>query len=60
MCSYLFNSHMRIQGALFYTIQESRSKNGHLYIEIDRLLKDAFKLLNEDLDQPLKQGQLEQ
>ena len=51
---------MRIQGALFYTIQESRGKNGHLYIEIDRLLKDAFKLLNEDLDQPLKQGQLEQ
>ena len=45
---------------MFYTIQESRSKNGHLYIEIDRLLKDAFKLLNEDLDQPLKQGQLEQ
>ena len=51
---------IRIQGALFYTIQESRSKNGHLYIEIDRLLKDTLKLLNEDLDDPLKLEQVEQ
>jgi exodeoxyribonuclease V alpha subunit len=49
---------MRIQGALFYIIQESRSKNGHLYIEIDRLLKDTFNLLNEDLDKPLKWEQV--
>ena len=51
---------MRIQGALFYVIQESRGKNGHLYIEIDRLLKDTIKLLNEGLDKPLKLDQVEQ
>ena len=51
---------MRIQGALFYAIQESRSKNGHLYIEVDRLVKDTCKLLNEDLDNPLKREQVEQ
>jgi exodeoxyribonuclease V alpha subunit len=51
---------MRIQGALFYIMQESRNKNGHLYIEIERLLKDTFKLLNEDLDDPLKLEQVEQ
>ena len=51
---------MRIQGALFYTVEESRGKNGHLYIEIERLLRDAFKLLNEDLCEPLTQEQVEQ
>ena len=51
---------MRIQGALFYTIEESRGKNGHLYIEIDRLIRDAFKLLNEGLDKPLVRDQVEQ
>ncbi|MDE7042976.1 MAG: ATP-dependent RecD-like DNA helicase, partial [Oscillospiraceae bacterium] len=51
---------MRIQGALFYTIQESRSKNGHLYIEVDRLVKDTCKLLDEELDNPLKREQVEQ
>ena len=51
---------MRVQGALFYIIQEARGKNGHLYIKIDRLLKDAIKLLNEDLNDPLKLEQVEQ
>lgn len=51
---------MRIQGALFYTIEESRGKNGHLYIEIERLIRDAFKLLNEGLDKPLVRDQVEQ
>ena len=51
---------IRIQGALFYTIEESRGKNGHLYIEVERLLRDAFKLLNEDLDKPLTRDQVEQ
>lgn len=50
----------RIRGALFYAIQESRSKNGHLYIEVDRLVKDTCKLLNEELDNPLKREQVEQ
>lgn len=51
---------MRIQGALFYTMQECRSKNGHLYIEIERLLKEAIKLLNEDLDKPLSREDVEE
>lgn len=51
---------MRVQGALFYAIEEARGKNGHLYIEIERLLKDALKLLNEDLDKPLTRNQVEQ
>ena len=51
---------MRIQGALFYTIEEARGKNGHLYIGIERLLRDAFKLLNENLDKPLTRNQVEQ
>lgn len=51
---------IRIQGALFYTIEESRGKNGHLYIEVERLLRDAFKLLNEDSDKPLTRDQVEQ
>lgn len=51
---------MRIQGALFYAVEESRGKNGHLYIEIERLLRDAYKLLNEDLREPLTQEQVEQ
>ncbi|WP_300416040.1 ATP-dependent RecD-like DNA helicase [uncultured Oscillibacter sp.] len=51
---------MRVQGALFYIIQEARDKNGHLYIEIGRLLKDTLKLLNEDLNDPLRLEQVEQ
>lgn len=50
---------MRIQGALFYTIEEARGKNGHLYIETGLLLRNAFKLLNEDVAEPLTQEQVE-
>lgn len=51
---------MRIQGALLCTVEESRGKNGHLYIEIERLLRDAFKLLNDDVDEPLTRDEVEQ
>ena len=50
---------VRVQGALFYTIQEARSKNGHLYVEVGPLLRNALKLLNENLDDPLQQEQVE-
>ncbi len=43
---------LRIRGALFYAVEESRSKNGHLYIEVERLIKNALKLLNETLQSP--------
>ena len=62
LCEVPGNLHdpMRVQGALFYIIQEARDKNGHLYIEIGRLLKDTLKLLNEDLNDPLRLEQVEQ
>lgn len=50
---------MRIQGALLGTVEESRGKNGHLYIEIERLLRDAFRLLNEDVEEPLTRDEVE-
>ena len=50
---------MRIRGALFYTIEEARGRDGHLYIEIRRLLKEALTLLNENLNVPLTQEQVE-
>lgn len=51
---------MRVQGALFYTIEESRSNGGHLYIETGFLLRTAFNLLNEGLSDPLTQEEVEQ
>ena len=51
---------MRIRGALFYTIEEARGRDGHLYIETRRLLKEALTLLNENLNVPLTQEQVEQ
>ena len=50
---------MRIRGALFYTIEEARGRDGHLYIETRRLLKEALTLLNENLNVPLTQEQVE-
>ena len=53
---------VRVQGALFYTMQESRNKDGHLYIEVTQLLKKALRLLNENIpsrDDRLSQSQVE-
>ena len=54
---------MRVRGALFYALEESRNKDGHLYFGTDPLLKKALKLLNEPIppDEPrLEQEQVEQ
>lgn len=51
---------MRVQGALFYTIEKSRGEDGHLYIETGLLLRSAFNLLNEGLSKPLTQEEVEQ
>ena len=54
---------MRVRGALFYALEESRNKNGHLYVGTDWLLREALKLLNEPIppDEPrLEQEQVEQ
>ena len=43
---------MRIQGALFYALEKSRSEGGHLYLETDYLLRSALQLLNEKIPTP--------
>ena len=42
----------RVNGALFYTLQEARGKDGHLYLEGDILQKNARQLLNESIPIP--------
>ena len=54
---------MRVRGALFYALEKSRSEDGHLYLEAEKLLGEALALLNEkipQLDQRLQRSQLEQ
>ena len=54
---------MRVQGALFYTLERSRTENGHLYLEAEALVKPALSLLNEkipQLDLRLNRQQVEQ
>ena len=53
---------MRIRGALFYALEKSRTEEGHLYLEADKLLGEALVLLNENipqLDRRLRRPQLE-
>ena len=42
---------MRIQGALFYVLESSRSDNGHLYFTARELIKESLLLLNENIPQ---------
>jgi len=53
---------MRVQGALFYALERSRSESGHLYVEVRWLIKSALQLLNESIPLPeehLTQSQVE-
>ena len=43
---------MRVQGALFYTLEKSRTEGGHLYLGAEALVKSALLLLNEEIPQP--------
>lgn len=43
------NDPLRIRGALFYALEESRSNEGHLCLEREDLCKKALKLLNKRL-----------
>lgn len=47
---------MRVEGALFYALEQSRSDGGHLYLESDVLIKHALQLLNEKI--PLSSNRL--
>lgn len=53
---------MRVQGALFYALRESRDKGGHLYMAAEQMLKNALQLLNEKIpsvEEHLSQEQVE-
>lgn len=43
---------MRIQGALFYALEQSRFNGGHLYMEAEKLTKSTLLLLNEKITTP--------
>ena len=42
----------RVHGALFYALEDARTKDGHLYLEAEALLKAAMQLLNERIPLP--------
>lgn len=46
------NDPMRIRGAIYYALDDSKSKEGHLYLEHETLMKSAFTLLNEKIPIP--------
>jgi len=46
------NDPMRIRGALFYALDESRHKGGHLFLSAEELSYEALGLLNEKLPVP--------
>ena len=43
---------MRIQGAIHCALGEAKSKNGHLFLPREGLVKDALKLLNKTIPVP--------
>lgn len=45
---------MRVQGALFYALERSRSECGHLYVAAEELIKSSLLLLNEKILTPEK------
>ena len=49
--SCLPNDPIRIRGALFYILDESRNRDGHLYLEKESMCKTALALLNEKLSE---------
>ncbi|MHB8061764.1 MAG: helix-hairpin-helix domain-containing protein [Ruminiclostridium sp.] len=46
------NDPMRIRGALFYILDESRNRDGHLFLIEEELCSQALSLLNEKLPVP--------
>lgn|GEM_PF-832322 len=46
----------RVHGALFYALEDARTKDGHLYLEAEALLKAAMQLLKDKDDPPEKTG----
>lgn len=46
------NDPMRIQGALYYALEDSKGKEGHLFLESGELVKAALSLLNDKIPVP--------
>lgn len=45
---------LRVQGAIFYALEKSRSEGGHLFVEAGDLLRTSLLLLNEKTADPAK------
>lgn len=43
---------LRVQGAVFYALEKSRSEGGHLFVEANDLIRTALTLLNEKTADP--------
>lgn len=43
----VLNSPMRIHGAIYAALETERNDNGHLYVEVEPLLKETYRLLND-------------
>ena len=53
---------MRVQGALFYALEQGRNEKGHLYLGAEELIKSSLLLLNEkipQMEQQLSRQQVE-
>ncbi len=49
---YPLNSPMRIHGAIYAALDAKRNDEGHLYLELDVLLRESFRLLNDRILSP--------
>jgi len=57
------HDHTRVQGALCYALEKSRSEYGNLYMEATQMIRSAMQLLNEKIpaqEERLQQLQVEQ
>ena len=46
------NAPVRIHGAIYAALDTGRSEKGHLYLESEMLMKEAFRLLNDRVPHP--------
>lgn len=55
ICSNL-NDPMRISGCISHILHEAMTKEGHLYLEQDELVRNCLDLLNRDISPPVVSG----
>ena len=54
------NDPMRIQGALYYSLEDSKGKDGHLFLKSEELADAALTLLNNKITVPQLRLQLQE